>query len=409
MPSRPVASTSKLYQQILQPPSRRQEPPPRILHSQAHTTLDPLILDLISLICREHVLVWYNDISQDPDRTFINQVASIVIHVIQALEVRLASVDLVELVLIEIPSILERHYQDYDQAEERSNTGYAHNLDVDHVLHLLQPHIAVSLATSPSGEISPEVDKIYLRALVDNLLRLLLPLEDYRAETERAIVKEIIVNIIFGSVFDKVAQPWFLHQMIAKILETKEVEDNDRLRQRVETLQKVPSEPAAPTQSNFLNSSMTSTFDSMLTILQNSFRSVSLLYQSITSSTLPPAYKNSSPISTPILSLLLAVLPPTALLSQSIHYLQLPLSLTSSFINSLLYYSLNTKIFTPDLVKTLLEVTTKSLFPGGHPSPKEPDPTGPEKEEWRIRCENAVARSIPRKCITLLDCTRIQF
>ncbi|ORY75935.1 PXA domain-domain-containing protein [Leucosporidium creatinivorum] len=400
-PSQPA-----LHQRILYP-SPSGPRPPRILHSPAHATLDPLILDLLALICREHILTWYSSISRDPDRAFIQQVTSILIHVIQAVEVRLAHVDLVGLLVLDLPSLLERHFADWDQATEKANTGHAHNFNRDNVFHLLQPHIAVSLSqASPGGSLEPKVDKTYLRALVDNLLRLLLPPEDYRAETERGIVREIIVNTILGSVFTRVAQPWFLHSAIAKILEG---------RQEGEGLARAAAEAAAQEETNRTGDPKSSTLppstvldrafaalSSALTLLHAITVSLSALYHTAIASPVPSHYRAHPPLVTPTLSFLVALLPSSPLVTQLVHYLSLPLALMSSFVTSLIFYLVNEKMLNAGLVKTVLEVATRVLFPNGHPAPKEPDPDVDEQKEWKRRCEVAVTKALPDKAATLL-------
>jgi hypothetical protein len=395
--SAPRAAPPTLHQRILYP-SPSGPRPPRILHSPAHATLDPLILDLLALICREHILTWYSSISRDPDRAFIQQVTAILIHVIQSLEVRLAHVDLVGLLVLDLPSLLERHVGDWDQATEKANTGHAHNFDRDNVFHLLQPHIAVALnQASPGGPLEPKVDKTYLRALVDNLLRLLLPPEDYRAETERAIAREIIVNTILGSVVTRIAQPWFLHSAIAKILEGRQEGEGfakaaaEAAAQKETTAGEEQSTPPPPT---LLDKGL-GALSSALSLLHAITTSLSALYHTIVASPIPPHYRAHPPLANPVLSFLVALLPSSPLVAQVVHYLSLPLALMSSFVTSLIFYLVNEKILNAGLVKTVLKAATRALFPNGHPAPKEPDPNVDEQREWKCRCEEAVAKALP--------------
>lgn len=399
----PPERTTHLHHRILYPSSSN--PPPRVLYSPAHATLDPLLLDLISLICREHVLSWYSSISRDPNRAFIQQVAGIIIHVVQALEVRIANVDLVELLVLDLPALLEQHVQDWEQADAKARTGHAHNLDRDNVFHLLQPHIAVTLVPLPvSGILVPKVDKTYLRALVDNLLQLLLPPEDYRAETERALVREIIVNIILGNVFDKVAQPWFLHQIIAKLVEGEDGQAEVRRRASSQGAEDgFPSSSTSPPPSSFaviINKGL-ATVASLPTLFRAVTTSLSALYHTATASPVPISYQHLPPLTTPVLALLTTLFPPSALLAQFLHYLHLPLAFFSSFITSLIFYIINDKFLNPKLVQTILEVATGSLFPNGHPPPKEEDPDEDGKETLRRRCEEGVARVLPREDVVL--------
>lgn len=387
------SSTLALHRRILYPPPQQ---PPRILHSTQHATLDPVILDLIALICREYIQSWYSRISPDRDRHLIQQVAAILIHLIQALEVRLAHVDFVELVLLDLPSLLDRHVTDWDQAHDKAGTGHAHNYKADEVFHLLQPHIAVIMVESSTGlGMEAQVEPTYLRAMVDNLLRLLLPPEDYRAETERTIVREIIVNVIFASVYNKVAQPWFVHSTIAKMLEAGEAGKAPEVtRRRGEASAAATKQPIPITPQRMLDKA----FGALATIprfFSAMSTSLSALYHTATSAPVPPHYAHQPPLTTPILNLILALLPPAPLISQLHHYLQLPLTLLSPFTTALAFHLVTDKLLTASLARSLLETTTRSLFPDGHPPPRVPDPTPDEQAEWRVRCEAAVARALP--------------
>ncbi|KAM0755901.1 hypothetical protein T439DRAFT_295899 [Meredithblackwellia eburnea MCA 4105] len=394
----------------------------RILHSTAHAELDPLIHQLLSLISRWFILTWYSGISRDPDRTFVRQVDAILVHVIQALEVRLAQVDLVQLAAVDLPLLLEAHIRDFEESEARtaeSSHAHANDLDRDDMFDRIQSHIAVSLvdvaptssladgaSTSPTSKRrKANVDKVYLRALVDNLLRLLLPPEDYRAETERTIVREILVNIVLGNVFEKVAQPWFLHMMIAKVIEgTQESNSSKALppRQTRKTEgSKTTAPPPPPTSIPEMLVLMLrrawDTVGSLPTFFRALAVSISALYNTAISAPVPPHFRDRPPLTTPTLTLLVALLPSSPLVDQVVHYAQLLLALVSSFVTSLVFYVLTERIFTPNLTKTVLQVAQNALFPNGRPSPKEPDPTPDEQVALKERCEKRVAEVLPSR------------
>lgn len=387
------SSTLPLHRRILYPPPQH---PPRILHSTHHSILDPLILDLIALISREYIQSWYSRISPDPDRHFIQQVAGILIHLIQALEVRIAHLDLVELVALDLPALLERHLTDWDQASDKAGTGHAHNYTTEEVFHRLQPHIAVVMVEpSPGGLPEAQVDPTYLRAMVDNLLRLLLPPEDYRAETERTIVREIVVNVIFASVYNKCAQPWFVHSAIAKVLEAGEERRAPEVARKRREASAAAKEPPIAVTPRIVLDKAVGVVAAIPKLLSAVGSSLAALYHTVTSAPIPPQYADQPPLTTPLFSFIKALLPPSPIISQLLHYLQLPLALLSAFTASLTFHLINDKLFTPALAHSLLDTTTRSLFPDGHPPPRASDPTPSEQDEWRRRCEAAVARAVP--------------
>lgn len=239
-PSSPDASSATLYRRVLFPNAL--EPPPRILSTPGTEQLDDQLYNLLALICRGFITPWFGKITRD--RSFFLEVTWIASHVFRKLEEKLAGsdeqepIDVVRFLLESIPGVLERHIRDYRRAREMLGSGYASGASIpaggtftplQEVFHSLQPHAAIrssqvfaTLDASIGEEKLPRyISADYVRALVDALLEELLPEEDYTAETERAVVREVIVGIILAGVFNKVSQPWFIHGLICKYLEPR--------------------------------------------------------------------------------------------------------------------------------------------------------------------------------------------
>ncbi|GAA5912696.1 PXA domain-containing protein [Sporobolomyces salmoneus] len=376
-----------LYQKILYPANGTPATPPRILHSSAHSTLDPLILDLIALSLRAFVTPWYNGgISRDPDKDFLQAVTAILIHVIQALEVRLATIDWTELLLRDLPALMEDHYRDWDLANEKAGGSSAHNLSTEEMFHHLEPHIAISLVGG-----APRVDPVYMRTLVDHLLKLLLPPEDYRAETERAIVREVLVGVVFGSVFGKVAQPWFSHGVVAKLIEGREADKLARTKRTSLETGTTPSSPSILDQIVSIVARLPGIAISTLSSLSNFFISANATH--------PPSHDPySPPLHSNVFSLILAILPRSTTLSQLVHFASLPLSLISRTLDAYFYRTVTTSLTTEQTLKTVLEGITRGMFPNdGWPAEKDPDPDAEGQQELKQRCEAAIARLLPNK------------
>ena len=358
-------ATIPLYQKILYP-VHAPISSPRVLHS--NPTLDPLILNLISLALRAFVVPWYNGgISRDPDKEFLQAVTGILIHVVQALEFefRMGSVDWEEVILREIPALLEDHYRDWDLATAKAG-GTSTTSEIFHSLH---PHIAISLTSSTRN---PIVDPVYLRTLVDHLLKLLLPQEDYQAETERFLTREVIVGVVFGSLFGKVAQPWFLHGAIARVLEGRETSKITNEEKSTKSLLSTASRTLG-----VLSSTITSTISWLFSPILPS--------PNLRDAPLPPVHSQ-------LLSLVLAILPQSTTLSHLAHYVSLPLSLVSNSLDTLLYSTITQTLRSQQTVRTVLEGIIRAMFPDdGYPSAKEPDPDEATQEELRRRCEDAIA------------------
>ncbi|GAA6006284.1 PXA domain-containing protein [Rhodotorula paludigena] len=395
-PSHATPSSAPLHQRILLPSSATATKLPRILHSSAHSTLDPLLLDLIALALRAYVTPWYNgSISRDPDKDFLRAVTTVLVHSVQALEVRLAALDWVQLVTRDVPDLLTAHYGDWDIAHERAEGKAAERL-FDH----LQSHLAVSLSapctestSTPTSPIAASVDKVYLRTLVDQLLKLLLPPEDLHAETERAIVREILVGVVFGTIYNRVAQPWFLHGLIAKQLEAHELQRHKTPATDSLAQDGAPAGPAGiagmiSNAGNYLVSAVAAVFSFALS-------------GTSTSPAGPPIPK--SPIHESFLALVRAVLPRSALLDQILRTVSLPLFLLSTPLDALVSSFVRTRLATESTARVVLDGAIRGMFPNeGWPAPKEEDPDDEGREDLKRRCEEALARALPESLPGLL-------
>lgn len=407
------AEAPPLYRRILYPPSSS-IPTPRILHSPSHVILDPLILDLIALTLRAYVSPWYNgSISRDPDKQFLQAVTSVLVHVVQALEVRLAAIDWSALILRDLPQVLTEHYREWDLAEAKSSPAgnrsdsarpTSHNLSRDELFDRIHPHVAVHLVrpvdAAPSATLLPplgaRVDPVYLRALTDHLLKLVLPPEDYRSLAERAIVREILVGVVFRTVFERVAQPWFLYALIAKQLEP-----------RIEAKRAAAAGAAAAAKgATPVSASKSGTLAGVIVpALQGlASRVGSWLADSASSSSPKPAPSPTSPLTPPapavhpsLLALISAILPPSLFLTQLVSLTSLALFFLSDRVSSYLSSMVTLRIGNAQTAQTVLEAIKAALFPleGGWPASREADPDQEEREEWKRRAEVALAEFLP--------------
>lgn len=74
----------------------------------------------------------------------------------------------------------------------------------------LQPHMAISQ--------EGVIDREYYRQIVDHILKASLPPEDYEPESERIIVREVVVKVLIDDVLPKITQPWFINRSILDLL-----------------------------------------------------------------------------------------------------------------------------------------------------------------------------------------------
>lgn len=212
MPSNSSINLNKqanLTRRLLFPQLQQDEPLPPLLisNNQQLTKLDAELYDIVALSLRAFVLPWWSKVSKQ-DKEFCGQICRVITHVIRELQRRLSKTDLLLFLLHDITTIFTQHYIDYRIAAAKTSTSYASGgaLTFSETFHALQSHMAIT----PDGL----VDEAYLRLAVEQVLNICLPIEDKTSETERAIIREITVNILQENLFGRTAQPWFWMRLL---------------------------------------------------------------------------------------------------------------------------------------------------------------------------------------------------
>ena len=175
------------------------------------------IYDLISLSLRTYISPWYSKISRY-DKDFLPQLTSTLSTVILQLHQRISSDDIPSLLLIDLPVIMTEHYRDYRSAKVKVGTAYGNGggLSVDKLFAGMQPHIALT-------EEGIRVE--YYRQTVDNILRLILPPEDYASDVERSILTEVILKMFLDDIFPRISHPAFIYHLLLNIVGHSDEED----------------------------------------------------------------------------------------------------------------------------------------------------------------------------------------
>ena len=207
-PAKPASLARRLLFPQLPPDA---ELPPLLVSSSSSPELNDELYSFVAIALRAYVHPWWTKITRY-DKEFLPGITRVLTHVIQALEARLVRTDLAPLVLRDLPILLTNHYTDYRNVQAKLNTSYASGASapLPQLFHQLQPHMAVA----PDGT----VDEVYIRQALDDVLRTCLPSPDYDPETERYIVREIMVKVVLEGVLPRVSQPWFIHQSLLTLL-----------------------------------------------------------------------------------------------------------------------------------------------------------------------------------------------
>ncbi|KAG7099426.1 hypothetical protein E1B28_001278 [Marasmius oreades] len=189
---------------------------PSLFCSPTPPELTAEVYDFIALALRAFILPWWSKITRY-DKEFLPQINQIITHAFRSLEARILSQSFQEelpgLLFQDIPILVTQHYKDFRNAQSKVTSSYASggNLSLSTLFHQLQPHIGVD----GEGKVNYE----YIRQVIDYVLRDCLPEDDYNPESERFIVREIVVKIVAEDVLPKVTQPWFIYKVILDLLD----------------------------------------------------------------------------------------------------------------------------------------------------------------------------------------------
>ena len=216
-PPRSLSSHNSKQNQL--PISRRILYPNLPLSQELPPLLNPLfdhdLYHLIALALRAFVNPWWSKITRY-DKEFVQQINSILAVVIKALNARISNTDLSPLVFNDAPSLITQHYRDIRNASSKLSTSYAAggSATLPQLFHQLQPHMAI--------DAQGNIDQVYMRQIIDHILKCCLPPEDYAPEAERFIIREVALKIIVHDVFPMVTEPWFLHKFTLDLLGPEE-------------------------------------------------------------------------------------------------------------------------------------------------------------------------------------------
>ncbi|KAL2402873.1 hypothetical protein ABEF93_005551 [Exophiala dermatitidis] len=177
--------------------------------------VDVQLYAIIAIVIKEYVNSWYSKIT--PDRTFVDEVIQILAHCTRAVEQRIRQIDMTELLLHELPVLVERHVNVYrTAATAQAEVPYGES--PLRIYHALDPHPALDPTVPPEEQQSYEA--AYRQLLVQGALAVLLPTEDLANACLRTLVADIIADLILGQVLaQKICQPWFLHGVVSKVAE----------------------------------------------------------------------------------------------------------------------------------------------------------------------------------------------
>ena len=185
--------------------------PPLLQTSSVCPALDTELYDLIALALRAYINPWWTRISRY-DKQLLVEITRTLSSVLRVLETRVLAADLSPLIYHRLPVLLTQHCVDYRTAARKLGSSYAAagSASLPMLFHGQQQHVGVS--------VDGNIDEVYVRAAVDVVLKACLSPEDWDAEAERYLLREIIVKTVCVDVAPRITQPWFLHSTLLNLL-----------------------------------------------------------------------------------------------------------------------------------------------------------------------------------------------
>ncbi|KIV80351.1 hypothetical protein, variant 1 [Exophiala sideris] len=169
---------------------------------------------IVAIVIKDFVNSWYSRIT--PDTAFVDEVIQIIAHCSRALEQRIRQVEITELLLDELPVLVERHIEAYKTATT-AQAALQYGESHQRIYHSLNPHPALDPSLPPTEQ--QDYEAAYRQLLIQGALAVLLPTEDLANTCLRTLVTDIIADLILGQALaEKICQPWFLHGTVSKLV-----------------------------------------------------------------------------------------------------------------------------------------------------------------------------------------------
>ncbi|KAK7063970.1 PXA domain-containing protein [Favolaschia claudopus] len=186
--------------------------------------LSGAINDILIMIVRDFVLVWYKDISASP--SFPMAVSSVLHKSLENLLDRAAGIDLAELMVKRILPKVTAHIEQFRQSEVAlRGAGLERRLTQSEELDLL---LASRYSTAGREKLHPSIDNLsttftrqteeaHLRQLVAKALPFVLPKNEGQSRVLKLVVREIVACAVLYPVMEMLSDPDFWNKAIDQV------------------------------------------------------------------------------------------------------------------------------------------------------------------------------------------------
>jgi hypothetical protein len=179
---------------------------------------------LVGLFLNAFVYKWYGNLTDDNELT--TELLKIISHITAELVSRIKRIDIVGLLLDDVPYIFDNHMKNYRKVQIELGSSFLPYDNVEDAFDHLSDHIALCEDTNDESR--------YLKILTRSIIEQLVPSEDLKSQLADKFLNSLIADLILQNVMEKLSKPYQIFEIIqlgCKIV----LQDNPQEREKVET------------------------------------------------------------------------------------------------------------------------------------------------------------------------------
>ncbi|CAF3638893.1 unnamed protein product [Adineta steineri] len=177
------------------------------------TDIDEPLYELIDLFVRDYIEIWYKT-QISSDELFIKDVKNGIYITIRHLSERLREIDWLDFCTGTIVDSFATHVRLYRKAKERMRME--HSTDIRSCFFDLEAEYERGICRDDVC-MDKDKEKEFLRDIIESLLYILLPANEFRCIPARILIREIAVNLGLIPFIDMYSDPDAINQLIIKM------------------------------------------------------------------------------------------------------------------------------------------------------------------------------------------------
>ncbi|KAF8522877.1 PhoX domain-containing protein [Hysterangium stoloniferum] len=223
--ARPLAFSTPAAWQAVITRSQWSTQSPQSLPSLApsYPVLSSSLNDILIMIVRDFVLVWYTKLSSSP--SFPSAVSTTLHGSMTSLICRVSTLDLPSLIVHRVIPKVTAHVEQFRQSEVAlRGAGLERHLTESEELDIL----LAGRYAGPGGKLHPAVENLasavtkqteeaHLRGLIDRALPFVLPPDAAGSKAVRIVIREIVTCAVLGPIMDMLSDPDFWNKSIDQL------------------------------------------------------------------------------------------------------------------------------------------------------------------------------------------------